>query len=297
MIKKSTYARAYEACETFFTETGQMPTIDAIKPIIGVNSPSTISSAIKAWKNTLSQTIKKDQGVLPGIPSCLTDTVNTLWQQALTEARQIFNERYDELQAQQADLAAKEAVLNEESARIQQLLHLSEQKFQDEIAYLKKESERLTADSKRLTEQAEQYRSIATEAEKENAVLKETIKQEQDKVQRLEIQYDKEHDWALMRIEEEKDSHRQQTQQEMLRLQAETTCSKQDLVLLQAKFDMMTKQQEVNRDSISELERSLSDEKLKIAKLTLNEANLQKELNAKNERIRLLLIKRNKKMK
>jgi chromosome segregation ATPase len=295
MIKKSTYTRAYEACEAFFAETGQMPTIDAIKPIVGVNSPSTISSAIKAWKNDLSQTIKKDQGVLPGIPSCLTDTVNTLWQQALAEARQIFNERYDELQAQQEALAAKETVLNDEAARILQLLQLTEQKFQDERTYLKKEIACLTADAIRLTEQAERYRAIATEVEKDNAVLKETIKQEQDKVQRLELQYDKEHDWALRRIEEEKDSHRQQTQQEMLRLQAEMTRSKQALDLMQAKFDRMSRQQEVNRDRISELERSLSDEKLKMAKLTLNEAKLQKELNAKNERIRTLVNKANKK--
>ena len=54
MIKISTYTRAYEACETFFAETGQLPTIDAIKPLIGINSPSTISSAIKAWKAALS---------------------------------------------------------------------------------------------------------------------------------------------------------------------------------------------------------------------------------------------------
>jgi len=295
MIKTSTYTRAYEACEAFFAETGQMPTIDAIKPLIGVNSPSTISSAIKAWKNALSQTIKKDQGVLPGVPVSLTDTVNALWQHALTEARQVFNERYDELQAQQVALVAQEAILNEESARIQQLLQLTEQKFQEEIAYLKKESERLTEDSRLLTEHAERYRSLATEAEKDNAVLTETIKQEQDKVQRLELRYDKEHDWALMRIEEEKDSHRQQTQQEMLRLQTETTRSKQAVDLMQAKFDMLSRQQEVNRDRISELERSLSDEKLKMAKLTLNEAKLQKELNAKNERIRILLNKTNKK--
>jgi chromosome segregation ATPase len=295
MIKKTTYTRAYEACEAFFAETGQMPTIDAIKPIIGVNSPSTISSAIKAWKNALSQTIKKDQGMLPGIPAGLTETVNALWQQALAEARQVFNERYDELQAQQTALTDKEAILNEEAARIQQLLQLTEQKYQEEIAYLKKESERLTADSRLLTEQAERYRALATETEKENAVLKETIKQEQDKVQRLEIHYDKEHDWALRRIEEEKDSHRQQTQQEMLRLQAETTRSKQALDLMQAKFDRMSRQQDINRDRISELERSLSDEKLKMAKLTLNEAKLQKELNAKNERIRSLLKKTNQK--
>jgi len=295
MIKISTYTRAYDACEAFFAETGQMPTIDAIKPLIGVNSPSTISSAIKAWKAALSHTVKKDQGLQPVVPASLTDTVNALWQQALTEARQVFNARYDELQAQQATLVAQEAILNEESARIQQLLQLTEQKFQEEIAYLKKESERLTEESRLLTEQAERYRSLATEAEKDNAVLKETIKQEQDKVQRLEIQYDKEHDWALMRIEEEKDSHRQLTQQEMQRLQTETTRSKQAVDLMQSKFDRMSRQQEVNRDRITELERNLSDEKLKMAKLTLNEAKLQKELNAKNERIRTLVNKANKK--
>lgn len=294
MIKKTTYSRAYEACEAFFTETGQMPTIDAIKPIIGVNSPSTISSAIKDWKSALSQIIRKDQGVLPVVPACLTDVVNALWQQALSEARQVFNERYDELQTQQTALAAKETALNEESARVQQLLNLTEQRFLDEIGYLKKESNRLAADAIRLIEQSERYRFLATEVEKENAVLKETIKQEQDKVQRLETQYDKEHDWALMRIEEEKDSLRQQTQQEMLRLQAETTRSKQGLDLLQAKFDRMAKQNEAYRDNISELERRLSEEKFKLADLTLNEAKLQKEMNVKDERIRELLNKFNK---
>ena len=99
-----------------------------------------------------------------------------------------------------------------------------------------------------------------------------------------------------MRIEEEKDNHRQKTQQEMLRLQAETTRSKQDLDLLQAKFDMMVKQNNENKDRISELERSLSDEKLKIANLTLIEAKLQKELNAKEEHIRSLLKKQIKKI-
>ena len=295
MIKKSTYTRAYEACGDFFAETGQMPTIDAIKPLIGVNSPSTISSAIKAWKNDLSQTVKKDQGALPGAPASLTDMVNALWQHALAEARQVFNERHDALQARQADLTAQEAALNEETARVRQLLQLTEQKFQEEIAHLKKEGGRLAEDARLLTEQAGRYRSLATEVEKDNAVLKETIRQEQDKVRRLEIRHDKEHDWALLRIEEEKDSHRQQTQQEMLRLQAETARSKQAADLMQAKFDMLSRQQEVNRDRITELERNLSDEKLKMAKLTLTEAKLQKELNAKNERIRVLVNKANKK--
>ena len=80
----------------------------------------------------------------------------------------------------------------------------------------------------------------------------------------------------------------------MQRLQTETTRSKQAVDLMPAKFDMLSRQQEVNRDRISELERSLSDEKLKMAKLTLNEAKLQKELNTKNERIRSLLKKTKK---
>jgi hypothetical protein len=58
----------------------------------------------------------------------------------------------------------------------------------------------------------------------------------------------------------------------------------------------MVQQNDAYRNSISELERSLSDEKLKMAKLTLNEAKLQKELNVKAERIRTLVNKANKKI-
>jgi hypothetical protein len=100
-----------------------------------------------------------------------------------------------------------------------------------------------------------------------------------------------------MRIEEEKDSHRQQTQQEMLRLQAETTRSKQAVDLMQAKFDMLSRQQDVNRDRVTELERNLSDEKLKLSEQILQAAYLQKELNDKDERILLLSTKQNKRTK
>lgn len=257
MIKVSTYSRAFEACEAFFSETGQMPTIDAIKPLIGVNSPSTISSAIKDWKKALSQTIKSDQGARPGIPAPLLDAVHVCWQQALTEARQVFNEKVDELHVQQTALTAQEEALKAESERIHQLLQLAEQHYQEERVRLKKDNDRLIDETRRLTELAEHYRSLATDVEKENAVLKETIRQEQDKVQRIEIQYDKEHDWSLRRIEEEKDRYRQQTQQEITRCQSETKLRLQELALLQAKFDNLVKINEANRDRIIELERQL----------------------------------------
>jgi chromosome segregation ATPase len=297
MIKKSTYTRALEACEAFFIETGQVPTIEAIKPLIGVNSPSTISSAIKDWKLALATTIKTDQGALPGVPAALTDAVNQCWQLALAEARQLFNEKVADLQVQQTALETQEATLTVESERIQQLLQLAEQAYQDEITHVKADRDRLAEETGRLSEQVERYRLLATDVEKTNAVLKETIRQEQDKVQRLAVQYDNEHDWALKRIEEEKDNHRLQTQQEMLSYQAETKRSKQDLELLQAKFDVANTMNEQYRNRITELEHTISDEKLKLAEVTLQTAHLQKELNDKDERIRMLGAKQTRRTK
>ncbi|MDD5581325.1 MAG: DNA-binding protein [Methylobacter sp.] len=297
MIKKSTYTRALEACEAFFIDTGQVPTIETIKPLIGVNSPSTISSAIKDWKRALATTIKTDQGALPGVPAALTDALQGCWQLALAEARQVFTEKVDELQAQQAALADQDAALKVEAERMQQVLQFAEQAYQDKITHLSKDNDRLSAETQRLTEQSEYYRSQATAVEKTHAVLTETIRQEQDKVQRLEIHYDKEHDWALMRIEEEKDNHRLQTQQEMRRCQAETQRSQQALELLQAKYAMAITINEQNRDRITELERNLSNEKLKLAEVTLQAAHLQKELNNKDERLRLMEAKQNKRIK
>jgi chromosome segregation ATPase len=297
MIKKNTYSRAYEACETFFSDTGQVPTIESIKPIIGINSPSIISSAIKDWKAALSQAIKKDQGLNAALPSPLLDTATKFWQQALIEARATLDNAYNELQSKQAEINTKEAALIEEKNRIQQLLGFSEHKYQEEINYLKKELNRLTSDSATLAEQTQIYRGITVETEKKNAVLAEEIRQEKEKFQRLEAQYDKEHEWALKRIEEEKNSYRQQTQNEMSRLQSEASRSKQDTELLQAKLDMLTKQADESRSKLIDLERNLSDEKLKLAGLTLNEAKLQKELNAKDDRIRTLISKAGAKKK
>lgn len=287
--------RAYEACERFFVETGQMPTIDAIKPIIGVNSPSTISSAIKDWKNALSQTVRKDQGVNSGVPTVLQDMVNILWEQALTEAKTSLKERTEALQGKQAALAEKEKALNDETVRVQQLVSLTEQKFQEEIGFLKSEIARLAADSKALKEEADKLRATTTGVEKKNAVLEEEIRQEKDKYNRLESQYDKEHGWALKRIEEEKESYRKQIQNEMTRLQSETARSKQSEGIVQAKVELMVKQSIEDKNRIMSLERELSDEKLKLAELTLNEAKLQGELNDKNDRIRSLVNKTKKK--
>ncbi|NOU22235.1 MAG: hypothetical protein HOO93_10705 [Methyloglobulus sp.] len=291
MIKKSTYTRAFEACEAFFAETGQMPTIEAIKPIIGTNSPSVISSAIKDWKTALSNTVRKDQGINPGAPKALLDAVEAIWGQALEEANRVVREKQEGLQARQTALDAKEKALDEEAARVRQLVNVTEQRFGEEIGYLKKEADRLADAAAAAKEEADRHRATATALEKDNAVLAEEIRQEKEKFSRLETQYDREHDWALKRIEEEKESHRQKTQNEMNRLQSETARSKQAAEMAHAKLEQLNQQVNECRDVTRQLESNLAREMLRIAELTLDKANLQSELNKKDERIRILITK------
>jgi chromosome segregation ATPase len=83
----------------------------------------------------------------------------------------------------------------------------------------------------------------------------------------------------------------------MLSYQAETKRSKQDLELLQAKFDVANTMNEQYRNRITELEHTISEEKLKLAEVTLKTAHLQKELNDKDERIRMLGAKQTRRTK
>lgn len=291
-MKKNTYTLAYEACETYFSQSGQLPTIETIKPIINVNSPTTISNAIKDWKQSLSKTVNKSQN--PDIPKKLTDAINAIWEQALIDARTALSEQTNELKQKQTDLEQKEKELSLETSRIEQWVKLTEQKYREEIEFLKKDIFRLSAETLNLNEQTEHYRSIATEYEKTNAVLNEQIRQENNKYYRLEKQYDKEHDWSLIRIEEEKNIYKNQLNNEMERLKAETLRSKQTTEILQTKVDLMEKEVKDNFDKITELERNLAEEKLKRAELILIQVKLQKELNDKSEQLKLRLKKTNK---
>jgi chromosome segregation ATPase len=295
-MKKNTYSLAYEACEAYFSETGEIPTIEAIKPIININSPTTISNAIKDWKVTLSQGIKS-QHKNHEIPLHLISAITEIWEEALTEANKTLSGQLGDLQEKQAELDARERRLNDEASRIKQLVNLTEQKYQEEANYLKKEINRITGEYICLKEKKESYQLAVSENEKNNAVLSEQIRQEHDKYNRLENQYNKEHEWSIKRIEEEKDNIKQQKQAEIDRLKSESAYCKQANKLLQAKLDLMVKQINKNSERIVDLESRLANEKLRQAELVLNEAKLQKELNITEEKIHLLLDKRLRKNK
>jgi hypothetical protein len=290
-----TYTLAYQACGHYFMTTGKMPTVEAIKAEIGIKSPTTISSAIKDWKSALAQTMADNNTPITGVPPELSQAFADLWQHALATAATAYQERCTLLDKKEAQLAAKEQALTHESEQIQQQIALTEQRCQEESHFLKQEITRLMAESTDGISQAEEHRQRATEAEKQCAVLAEQSRQEQHKLALLTTQYEREHDWSLKRIEEEKESIRQQTQQEMTRLQNESARSKQALELIQLKYEQLTNQAKADQERINALERSLSEEKITQANLLLNEAKYQNELNARQERIKLLLAKGKKK--
>jgi hypothetical protein len=277
-MKQSTHTLAYDACEAFFLETGLMPTIEAIKSIIEINSPTTISNAIKDWKQGLSQSVKRNQNANPDTPDVLINAINGIWEQALLEAHNALKQHKVELEKTQNALALKENALNDEEKHIRHLVQLTEQKYQEEIVYLKKELNRLLTESTALTEQGEQFRKLASEHDKKNAILNEQLRQEQEKYSRLEKQYENEHSWSLKRIEEEKNNYKQQVQNEMSRLQSEASRNRQSNELLQAKLELVIDQLNDERNKALDLERNLANEKLKLAGFALNEANLQKAL-------------------
>jgi DNA repair exonuclease SbcCD ATPase subunit len=271
-----------------------MPTVESIKAEIGIKSPTTISTAIKDWKAALSKTLEENQAAITGIPPALKDAFVAVWQQAQAESATAYQERLDKLTARESALADKERELGTEHARIGQLVTLTEQRYQEETKALNNEIIRLTEEAAELKETAARHQQCTTEAEKAMAVQSEQVRQEQDKFHRLETQYNGQHAWMLIRIEEEKENLRQQTQREMAHLKSETTRSKQDAELLKAKLDQALNQATEGRDRGIVLERELSNLKLKLAEMTLNEARLQSEINKKDEKIRLLLTKKTK---
>lgn len=77
----------------------------------------------------------------------------------------------------------------------------------------------------------------------------------------------------------------------MKRLQSEATRNKQAADVALAKLEQLNQQIQEYRNVTNQLEGNISQEKLKIAELTLDKANLQNELNALQERIRQMTAK------
>ena len=257
-MKKNTYTLAYEACEKLFSESGQIPTIEAIKLLIGISSLNTISIAIKDWKKNLSKTRQVNINDSDGAPSFLREAISDIWQQALLQATDNLQSQWEECRIQQQLLADKESDLIEERIRAQHLTLLTEQKLQEEITNLKSELAQMSLKSAQDHERIDNLISLTSELKANNSAHLIQLDQARDNYVLLEKQYNKEHDWALKRIDEEKSLCQQNAQHEIKRLQAECHSHKKSAALLQAKVDAMTAQTKDYQAIIGALEKRLS---------------------------------------
>lgn len=258
VMKKNTYTLAYEACEKLFSESGQIPTIETIKQVIRINSLNTISTAIKDWKKNLSKAKQFNLNDHSGIPSFLSAAILDIWQQAQLCANNNLQAQWEEIRIQKQSLADKESELIEERIRTQQLTLLAEQKLQEEILHLKNEISQLNQKSEQDHEHLNQLNSLISETNLNNSDLLMQLKQARENTVKLEHQYNKEHEWALNRIEEEKNLCQQNAQHVIHRLQAECDRNKKSAALLQAKVDALTAQTKDYKARIIELEKKYS---------------------------------------
>lgn len=257
-MKKNTYTLAYEACEKLFSESGQIPTIENIKQLIGISSLNTISIAIKDWKKNLSKTRQFNTNEPAGAPSFLQEAISDIWQQALEQATENLQAQWEECRIQQQLLADKESDLIEERIRTQHLTLLTEQQHQEEITNLRNELVQMTVNSAQDRVRIDNLNSLISELKSNNSALLMQLNQVRDNYVRLENQYNKEHDWALKRIDEEKSLCHENAQHEIRRLQSKCHSYKKSAALLQAKVDAMTLQTKDYQAIISALEKRLS---------------------------------------
>jgi chromosome segregation ATPase len=213
-----TYARAYEACGSVFTELARFPTIDLIRERIGVNSPTVIKRAITDWTLAFAEQAREKQG-RPDLPHALLETAERLWALALREARTQFDRErhtWTEDKTALADRLATAEQARETLARDFEAYRTAATTARDEH----------TATRLRLQQQLDAERAgrataeqALAEARAELGILAATLATERaqfaQRQQDWEARLAGEHRWHLQRIAEEQTRLEAQRQREL----------------------------------------------------------------------------------
>ncbi|MBF6649119.1 DNA-binding protein [Methylobacter sp. BlB1] len=209
-MKKNTdtYSLAYECCDQVFLEEGRFPTIDAIRERIHINSPAVIKRAMNDW--TLHFVDKHRRKLEhPKMPAALVDAAESLWQLALQQAQAAYGERQAALDRKEADWQSRLQAL--EQARADQELA-----WQQEAGRMAQE---LTAQADVVLELSGQLGTTAARLEnteqwlaesrqdlsRAQGALAEARAANETQAREWTIKFEKDHEWHLRRIEEEKD--------------------------------------------------------------------------------------------
>ena len=241
MRRNDTYWTSLQACDQVFKETGAIPTIVVIRDRIGINSPNIISQAIKDFKGSLADQVVKARKDLTGMPAPVVNLAMDLWEAAKAEALASAQQRQDEWAGREQALVAEIAQLSLELEQHQQLSRQLADELDQTQASLQQAHERhKQSETNRQTErhlQQDRYNQL----EARFLETAEELTQEKQRRISAEVAYEKQNEWALKRIDEEKDSLKKHYNKELSQLKSSTQKLKADNQLLQAKLEKSLK--------------------------------------------------------
>jgi hypothetical protein len=208
-----TYTLAYACCDDVLMETGKFPTIDTIRNRIGVNSPNTISNAIKAWTQAFAER-QLDKQSRPDLPSILLESIEGIWKLSTIEAAKNY---VDKEKALNTAITELQTTINQQQKALTQYekdieaSRLQQEQLLEKIGVLEVSNTELTQNNKTGLDQ------IATL--ETQLINKETQLAEQE-VQ-WQSRQDQDQQWFARRLDEEK-TFMEQTWREKSQRQQET---------------------------------------------------------------------------
>lgn len=246
MRKQSdTYTLAYECCDTVLMEDGRFPTIEAIRDRIGVNSPTVISRAIKDW--TLHFVEKHRQSFeRPDLPVVMLDAATGLWQLALKEANQSFSEQRQALEQRAAEdqtlIAQLRQQLQEEQSRWEATLAEIEHQLDEQVDQ-NAELVRTLADTERTLKDTDaQWVATREELSRTEGSLTALKSAHDAQTKEWSDRFDKQHNWHLHRIEQEKMAARQEHAKTIATLERALEEARLDRATSQARINQLMQQ-------------------------------------------------------
>ncbi len=246
MEKRSdTYSLAYECCNSVFLEEGRFPTIDAIRDRIHVNSPAVIKRAMNDWTlHFVERHRKKLEN--PNMPAVIVDASESLWNLALIEAKNGYEAKENELSLRESEWKSHLKCLEEKLIENQQHWESEKGKLNEALA----EQIALVnglVENLEITTQNFKETEFALAINRENLSRAEGALEEARKLHEVQAKEwseksEKDHLWHLKRIEEEKESAKNEQARIISNLNRSLETSKLDQESLRARLTQIMNQ-------------------------------------------------------
>lgn len=243
--RTDTYSLAYECCDAVFFEEGRFPTIDAIRDRIHVNSPAVIKRAMNDW--TL-HFVEKHRRKLenPNMPAVIVDAAESLWKLALNQAESEYEVRNREIALRESEWKSQILSMENDLKEKETNWHDGRERMNNEILVksesIKEFAGKLDVTANQLRE-AETLLSTAQQSlSRVEGALAESRSAQEIQAKEWSAKLEREHDWHLKRIEEEKDAVRDHYSKTITKLNQSLEIGKMDQESLRARLTRIMNQ-------------------------------------------------------